>query len=183
MPGYNKSLTNNFWSKRVGPAFFVFVNYDYYLTFKHSLADVFSYIETELKKSQEDGIRWRILVSHRPIYCGEYKTRKDCTINYIMLKPFDELYRKYKIDVNIYGHEHFYERLKSIDKQMNIVKDDAYLNASLKLTDPKEPVQIMGGCAGNIEQVILNLQLDVFSGKAVPYIQCYSEIFISESKF
>ena len=183
MPGYSKSLTNNFWSKRIGPAFFVFVNYDYYLTFKNNLNDVLSYVETELKKSQQDGIKWRVLVSHRPIYCGEYKTRKDCTINYLVLKPFDELYRKYKIDVNIYGHEHFYERLKTIDKQMNIVKDDAYFNATLKLTDPKDPVQIMGGCAGNIEQVDPNLQLDIFTGKAVLYIQCYSEISISESKF
>ena len=162
-PNYNTQLTNNFYSQVRGQVFFLFVNYDYFITWNRnpeSLALVLAYIEAELKKSQAEGIKWTVVVSHRAIYCGEYATRKDCTANYYMLKPFDDMYRKYKVDLLIAGHEHFYERLHGIDSNFNLeIIERLNSQGVTEISNSPHPILITNGCAGNKEFVNPNLTL------------------------
>ena len=61
-----------------------------------------------------------------------------------ILKPFDELYRKYDVDLIINGHEHFYERLRPVDARLVVV--DVFRNST-----KRHPVQVIVGCSGNKE--------------------------------
>lgn len=182
LPDYNEKMTNNFYSQIRGPVFFLYVNYDYYLTwYKDSLSEVIAYLDEELKRSQREDIKWRVVVTHRAIYCGEYATRQDCVVNFYQLKPFDELYRKYKVDIMISGHEHFYERLKTVDVNFAIdSREQQTEDGYTEIMNSPHPIQLTAGCAGNYEFVTPNLKLPAFTSKAVAYIQCYTDITFSE---
>ena len=98
------------------------------------------------------GISWRIVVAHRPIYCGEFWTRSDCRMNLLSLKGFDELYRKYKIDLILNGHMHYYERPYTYDKHLNRAKLNLEkLKGGVIIHEADHPVQLVAGCGGNIE--------------------------------
>ena len=186
MPDYNPVYTNNFWSYRRGNAYFLFVNYDYILTFyldSNTLAQVLAYVETELKKSNDPQVKWKVVLSHRQIYCGEYATRDDCTQNYYYLKPFEALYRKYKVDLLLAGHEHFYERLSLVDYQFNYVKPQMNPNPSIGVSfaSPAHPVQIMSACAGNTEGPPDPLITGLLTWNAIAYISCYADLTFTDT--
>ena len=51
LPDYNTNMTNNFYSQVRGQVFFLFVNYDYYITwYKTQLSNVIAYLDEELKR-------------------------------------------------------------------------------------------------------------------------------------
>ena len=177
MPGYTAKWENNFYSQIRGNVFFLYVNYDYYLTFdRNSLPEVISYLNSELEKSKSPDIKWRVVVTHRPIFCGQFG-RSDCTVLYYYLKPFDQLYRKHKIDLLISGHEHFYERLKLMDDRFNIVNNYQHITSMhASIISSPHPLQITNGMAGNFELVDPALQVAAFTSSSVAWIQAYADI-------
>lgn len=189
MPDYNQQYYNNFYSYRRGPAFFLFVNYDWVLTFYKDLPTfykILGYVESELKKVANDStVKWRSVVTHRPIYCGEFATRKDCFQNFYYLKAFEQLYRKYKVDFLLAGHEHFYERLVVLDDQFRVIKPPllSISGPGVSFNSPGHPIQIMSGCAGNIEGVSDPLTLGPLTWTGIPYIPCWADLHINESVY
>ena len=66
-----------------------------------------AWLEQELKKSTA---RWKIVFGHHPIYAsGVYGT------NPAFVSQFTPLFKKYGVQLYINGHEHHYERTRSID--------------------------------------------------------------------
>ena len=51
-----------------------------------------------------------IVLSHRPIYCSDVYNTIDCNKNFLYLKPVYDLFLRYKVDLILSSHEHFYER-------------------------------------------------------------------------
>ena len=60
--------------------------------------------------SKDSNIKWKLVVSHRPLYCSNQETG-DCVTNFWYLRPFEALFQKYKVDFLLWSHEHFYETL------------------------------------------------------------------------
>lgn len=97
---------------------------------------------------------WIVTYGHRPMYCSN-ENGDDCTHLETLVRvglPFthffglEDLFYKYGVDVEIWAHEHCYERLWPIYnyKVMNGSHERPY-------TNPKAPVHVITGAAGNKE--------------------------------
>ena len=181
MPNYSSKYANNFYSAKRGPAWFLFLNYDYLFYFHpEEILQVLSFVEASLKTALADpSIAWRFVVSHRPIFCGKIDT-DDCYVNFYILKPFDDLFRKYKVDAFLEAHEHKYERLKLLDPQFVLADslssrqsrdgfDAVYVN-------PVNPLHIISGCAGNSEVFPETVEVNGLSAVQAVFIQCLIEL-------
>ena len=182
MADYNETIENNFYAVRRGPVWFMFVNYDYLLNFHpDSVGEVIGYLETRFQKAEKDSrIKWRAVVSHRPIYCGDYDT-SDCQMNLLYLRPFDELYRKYKVDVLLESHEHFYERLFLRDNSI-AKRPTAHLsssNGTQEFRDVEDPLHVISGCAGNSEIFPDSVTTNSMSENKVVGKECYIDLLVT----
>ncbi|BAZ41221.1 metallophosphoesterase [Calothrix sp. NIES-4101] len=66
-----------------------------------------TWLETELSKSQAP---WKIVYGHHPIYAsGAYGNNPE------FIKTFTPIFQKHNVQLYINGHEHHYERTKSIN--------------------------------------------------------------------
>ena len=182
MAGYNTKYENHFTSQIRGRVFFLYVNYDYVLKmFPERFKEVIAFLDSELEKSKTPDIKWSVVVTHRPIYCGEYDTRSDCTLNYYKFKAFEQLYRKHGVDIMISGHEHFYERLTILDDQFRFAEVDQKIgNMKAEITNSEHPIQLTNGCAGNHEFVDPDLKVAGFTSNSIAWIQCYADIEFTE---
>ncbi|XP_013772685.2 acid phosphatase type 7-like [Limulus polyphemus] len=94
---------------------------------------------------------WIITMGHRPMYCssddGDDCTHKESIIRkgipVIHAFGLEDLFYKYGVDIEIWAHEHVYERLWP-------VYDRKVYNGSFAepYTNPKAPVHIITGSAG-----------------------------------
>jgi len=178
MPDYSEIYRNNFYTVN---------NYDYviYLV-PGSMNAVLDYVKKELEKSQNDSsIAWRVVVSHRPIYCGEFPQRRDCTDNFYYFKAFEDLYRRYKVNLLLGGHEHFYERLRVLDDMFTLRNVQTTIEDGAKVyTELVDPLTIIGGCAGNVESISNQMQLSLLTDSFVANnTQCYAEITFTNDTF
>ncbi len=65
------------------------------------------WLEKELSNSKSP---WKVVFGHHPIYAsGQYGSNPD------FIKTFTPLFKKYGVQLYINGHEHHYERTRSID--------------------------------------------------------------------
>ncbi|KAG2457817.1 ACP7 phosphatase, partial [Polypterus senegalus] len=100
---------------------------------------------------------WIITMGHRPMYCSN-DDKDDCTLfeSYVRLgrndtKPpapgLEELFYLYGVDLELWAHEHSYERLWPVYgfQVFNGSKEQPYVN-------PKAPVHIITGSAGCREE-------------------------------
>lgn len=193
LPNYDDRFTNHVYGVKRGAVYFLAINYDYFLkihkTNYEAFKKVFHYCETLLKEAKEDSsIKFIVQLSHRPIYCGDTK-KSDCSINLYFLKPFDELYRKYGVDLIINAHEHFYERIRRVDKNMNLISEekepqssmgssevDDIASKTVLIVNPKTPIQIINGLAGNSERWVGDIITNNLSQETEALLQCYLEI-------
>ena len=66
-----------------------------------------AWLEQELSRSKAT---WKVVSGHHPIYSsGHYNTNPE------FVKIFTPLFKKYQVQLYINGHEHHYERTRSID--------------------------------------------------------------------
>lgn len=168
MPGGTESLMYSF---NMGPAHFIGFSTEVYYFLGYGIKSLvlqYEWLENDLKEANKPENRakrpWIITFGHRPMYCSN-ADKDDCTyhstlvrVGLPILKWFglEKLFYEYGVDLEIWAHEHSYERLWP-------VYDTAVYNGTYDepYTNPKAPVHIITGSAGcreNTDEFIPNPQ-------------------------
>lgn len=126
MPG---NTDNMYYSYNVGPIHFISFSTEAYFYLDYGLelaAHQFDFLERDLIEANKPENRklrpWIIVYGHRPMYCSN--PGSDVCFDLLMptrngLRPgnkfaLEPLFHKYGVDVQIYAHEHSYERIYPI---------------------------------------------------------------------
>lgn len=166
---------NNFYySFNAGPIHFVVISTEFYYFLNRvgiaSLHNQYEWLKRDLAHATSASERlerpWIVVFGHRPMYCSS-RDNDDCSKSTNLLRrglpftgayAFEKLFYDYGVDVEIYSHEHQYERFLPIydGKVYNgtSMPDNPYHN-------PRAPVHIISGSAGCQED------LDPFEGTPV----------------
>ncbi|XP_060113778.1 acid phosphatase type 7 [Heteronotia binoei] len=159
MPGGTEGL---WYSWDVGPAHIISFSTEvyFYLVYgPHLVVEQFQWLVKDLQAASQPERRkehpWIITMGHRPMYCSN-NDQDDCTLHEsIIRKGFDphrygleDLFYKYGVDLELWAHEHSYERLWP-------VYDYKVYNGSTEApyTNPGAPVHIITGSAGCRERL------------------------------
>lgn len=142
----------------LGPVHFISVSTEVYYFMNYGIKPlVFQYewLEKDLIKAnlpENREIRpWIIVMGHRPMYCSN-ENSDDCTHHETLTRvglPFfnifglEDILYKYGVDLEIWAHEHSYERLWPIYNYQ--VYNGSY---EYPYVNPKAPVHIVTGSAG-----------------------------------
>lgn len=155
MPDETESIMYSF---DMGPVHFISISTELYYFMNYGLKPlVFQYqwLEQDLIEANLPENRakrpWIVVMGHRPMYCSN-DNENDCAHHETLTRvglPFmhffglEQLFYDYGVDLEIWAHEHSYERLWPIyDYQVyNGSYDEPYRN-------PKAPVHIVTGSAG-----------------------------------
>lgn len=155
MPGNTESL---FYSFNIGPVHFIGFSTEVYYFMNYgikTLINQYTWLEKDLQEANLAANRevrpWIVTFGHRPMYCSN-ENGDDCTHSQTLVRvglPFtgffalEPLFYKYGVDVEIWAHEHSYERLWPIYdyKVYNGSKEEPYKN-------PGAPVHVVTGSAG-----------------------------------
>jgi len=155
MPGGTENLMYSF---NLGPVHFIgFTTEAYYFTRYgiKTLVKQYEWLEQDLIEANKPENRqerpWIVTFGHRPMYCSN-DNGDDCSYMETITRVgiplthwfgLEELFYKYGVDVEIWAHEHSYERLWPIYnyKVLNGSWDRPY-------TNPRGPVHIVTGSAG-----------------------------------
>lgn len=148
MPGPTQNLMYSF---NMGPVHFVGINTEVYYYSqdygKEMIITHLNWLKKNLKEATKPRNRklrpWIITYGHRPMYCSN-ENNDDCTkCESLVRVGLEDLFYKYGVDVEIWAHEHSYERLWPI---YNHTVYNGSLNAPY--TNPGAPVHIVTGSAG-----------------------------------
>jgi len=148
---------NMFFSFNVGTIHFISMNTEAWYNYDNAknVAAMYSFMEADLKEATKPENRanqpWIIVFGHRPMYCSNANS-DDCThttsetrggIPSQNIPGVEKLFYQYGVDVEIWAHEHSYERLWP-------VYDGKVYNGSANApyTNPGAPVHIITGNAG-----------------------------------
>jgi acid phosphatase type 7 len=155
MPGDSENL---FYSFNLGPVHFIGISTEVYYFQNYGLKMMvkqYDWLEADLNEATKPENRmlrpWIITFGHRPMYCSN-ENGDDCTHHETLLRvglPFfhffglEDLFYKYGVDVELWAHEHSYERLWPIYdyKVYNGSYEQPYVN-------PKAPIHVVTGSAG-----------------------------------
>nr|CAD7398002.1 unnamed protein product [Timema poppensis] len=155
MPGNTEGLWYSF---DVGPIHFISISTEVYYFLEYGfelLTRQFNWLKEDLKiaiLAENRALRpWIIVYGHRPMYCSNENT-DDCTANQtqtrtgfmeLLGKGLEDLFYDYGVDLEIWAHEHSYERLWPIYNYQvyNGSLDSPYSN-------PEAPVHVITGSAG-----------------------------------
>lgn len=155
MPGGSDSL---YYSFNIGPVHFISISTEVYYFMNYGLKTLVSQYQwlvkdlEEATKPENRKLRpWIVVYGHRPMYCSN-PNGDDCNHSETLVRvglPFsgffglESLFYKYGVDIEVWAHEHSYERLWPIYdyKVYNGSKEEPY-------TNPGAPVHIVTGSAG-----------------------------------
>uniref|UniRef100_A0A3B3XH88 Purple acid phosphatase n=2 Tax=Poecilia mexicana TaxID=48701 RepID=A0A3B3XH88_9TELE len=157
MPGQTESL---WYSWDLGSAHIISFSTEVYFYLEYGMDLIFkqyNWLKQDLEEANKPENRaerpWIITMGHRPMYCSD-DDQDDCTkfdswvrVGRNDIKPaapgLEDLFYHYGVDVELWAHEHTYERLWPVygDKVYNGSKEQPYVN-------PKAPVHIITGSAG-----------------------------------
>ncbi|ETI39090.1 hypothetical protein F443_15286 [Phytophthora nicotianae P1569] len=117
-----------------------------------NFGDQLSWIEADLKKAEANraNVPWIFVGMHRPIY-SVLNSENDVPIDHTakIQAAFEDLLLKYKVDVVLTGHKHYYERHLPIANNKAILDG---VSKDYKVYDnPQAPVHILTGGAGQSE--------------------------------
>ncbi|XP_037933617.1 acid phosphatase type 7 isoform X2 [Teleopsis dalmanni] len=158
MPGGSENL---FYSFDLGSVHFIGFSTEVYYFLQLGLKSLifqYEWLERDLIKANKPENRlkhpWIITFGHRPMYCSN-DNGDDCSkYNTVVRKGLpvlgtfglEDLFFKYGVDVEIWAHEHSYERLWPINNY-------TVFNGSLTepYRNPAAPIHIITGSAGNKE--------------------------------
>lgn len=151
------AINNHFYSFDVGPVHFISFSTEYYFFVEYGWTQIgnqFRWLEEDLAEANKPENRakrpWIVTMGHRPMYCST-DDRDDCRDNESIIRRglpilhafgLEDLFYKYGVDIEIYGHEHLYERMFPLYNQ-------TVYNGSLAdpYVEPKAPVHIITGSA------------------------------------
>lgn len=153
MPGNTESL---WYSYDVGQAHIISFSTEVYFYPEYGtqlIPTQYEWLEKDLQEANKPENRrrhpWIITMGHRPMYCSNNDT-DDCTIYESIVRRrieghygLEDLFYKYGVDLELWAHEHSYERLWPIYNYQ-------VFNGSTKApyTNPGAPVHIITGSAG-----------------------------------
>ncbi|MCS7273217.1 MAG: purple acid phosphatase [Fimbriimonadales bacterium] len=79
----------------------------------------YAWLERALQRARADRtIRWLIVFAHHPLY-GSTRRRGN---NQAMIRRFQPLFDRYRVDLVIHGHDHVYERMYPMRNNTAVVK-------------------------------------------------------------
>jgi len=154
-------LNNHFYSFNIGPAHIVSFSTEFYYFTEYGWDQIgkqFKWLENDLIEANKPENRaqrpWIITMGHRSLYgsCTDIQCQgfeRKILRQGIKIKNegpvmygLEDLFYKYGVDLEFYGHEHNYQRLYPVynNKIFNGTKSDPYLN-------PKAPIHIVTGSA------------------------------------
>ncbi|XP_018432420.1 PREDICTED: acid phosphatase type 7 [Nanorana parkeri] len=159
MPGDTEGL---WYSWDLGPAHIISFSTEVYFYLKYGqelVAEQFKWLQRDLQEATSKARRserpWIITMAHRPMYCTNFNSDDCAKVNSTTRTglpggqyALEELFYKYGVDLEIWAHEHSYERLWPVydNKVYNGSTDAPY-------TNPRAPVHITTGSAGCNERL------------------------------
>ncbi|TYZ67987.1 hypothetical protein PybrP1_012498 [[Pythium] brassicae (nom. inval.)] len=165
MPAVESGGVLNMWhSFDHGPAHFTSLSAEtdypgapsnaYTLTHKNgNFGDQLTWLEADLKKADANraSVPWVIVGMHRPLYSlnSADGNGNPTAQPKLLQQAFEELFLKYKVDVVVAGHQHSYERQLPVARSVAVT--DGVSADKNTYMDPKAPVYIVTGAAGNVE--------------------------------
>ncbi|RWS28741.1 Iron/zinc purple acid phosphatase-like protein, partial [Leptotrombidium deliense] len=156
--GETGEMNNLFYSFNIGPAHFISFSTEFYFYVEYGWAQIatqYRWLEEDLKEASKPENRekrpWIITFGHRPMYCSTDDS-DDCTHKESIIRKglpvihaygLEDLFYNYGVDLEIWAHEHVYERMWPVyDRNVyNGSYDEPY-------TNPKAPVHLVTGSAG-----------------------------------
>ncbi|XP_025104271.1 acid phosphatase type 7-like [Pomacea canaliculata] len=158
MPGGDG--TGMYFSWNIGPAHIISFNtevyYNEYAT-TDNIKRQYDWLEADLQEANQPANRaarpWIITMGHRPMYCSNDDDDEMCRNPANPIRNgtaafwpnLEDLFYKYGVDLEIYAHEHSYERL------WPVYKSKVCNGSSEPYTNPPAPVHIITGSAGDKE--------------------------------
>ncbi|XP_070488858.1 acid phosphatase type 7 isoform X1 [Equus przewalskii] len=157
MPGDSEGL---WYSWDLGPAHIISFSTEVYFFLhygRHLVERQFHWLESDLQKANQNRAArpWIITMGHRPMYCSNADL-DDCTWHESKVRKglrgrfygLEDLFYKYGVDLQLWAHEHSYERLWPIYNYQvfNGSQEKPY-------TNPRGPVHIITGSAGCEERL------------------------------
>ncbi|XP_039366511.1 acid phosphatase type 7-like [Mauremys reevesii] len=159
MPGDTQGL---WYSWDIGPAHIISFSTEvyFYLNYgRHLVREQYQWLERDLQEATRPDRRrrhpWIITMGHRPMYCSNIDL-DDCTEHESITRRglpqhqygLEDLFYKYGVDLELWAHEHSYERLWPVYnyKVYNGSAESPY-------TNPRAPVHIITGSAGCRERL------------------------------
>nr|XP_006817248.1 PREDICTED: iron/zinc purple acid phosphatase-like protein-like [Saccoglossus kowalevskii] len=155
MPNFENNK-NQWFSWNIGPAHIISISTEIYFYINYGvqqLKNQWEWLQQDLEEATKPENRakrpWIITMGHRPMYCSN-NDHDDCTrflsivrTGYLGMYGLEHLFYKYGVDLELWAHEHSYERLWPVYdlKVYNGSVDAPY-------TNPKAPVHIITGSAG-----------------------------------
>ncbi|VDO06659.1 unnamed protein product [Brugia timori] len=146
---------NLFYSFDLGTAHFIAISTEFYYFTEYGsiqIANQWKWLTEDLKRASanRDKYPWIITMGHRPMYCSNYDS-DDCTKYESRIRSgvpgthrygFEKLFYTYGVDLEIWAHEHSYERMWPLYNRT------VYNGTKEPYTDPPAPVHIISGSAG-----------------------------------
>lgn len=159
MPGEQGGIMYSF---NMGPLHIISISTEVYYFINYGLKSLvlqYEWLEDDLKRANQPENReerpWIIVMGHRPMYCSNSNPadcRRHSTITRVGLPFFhifglERLLYSYGVDLEIWAHEHSYERLWPL-------YDYKIYNGSFEMpyVNPGAPVHIVTGSAGCKEE-------------------------------
>lgn len=158
-------LNNHFWTADIGPVHLVMFSTEFYYYTQWGWDQIerqFHFLEEDLKRVNEnrDLRPWIIVMGHRPLYCikiGDSSCdvntferpdiRQGIHMHYDKRKArqyrLEDLFFKYGVDIQVYGHEHYYARFLPVFNY-TIMSDPNSFNP---YDNPNGPLHIITGSA------------------------------------
>ncbi|KAJ3002877.1 hypothetical protein HKX48_002067, partial [Thoreauomyces humboldtii] len=103
------------------------------------------WLERDLAAVDRTKTPWLVVMSHRPMYSSEASSYQKA-----IRAAFEALFIKYKVDVYIAGHIHWYERLLPLSAG-GIIDTSAIKDNNTYIANGKSITHLINGQAGNIE--------------------------------
>jgi len=170
----NREISNNmFYSWNIGSAHIISFSSEMYFvpdtsTITEDIKQVYiqyKWLENDLTKANEPKNRklwpWIITMAHRPFYCSNpvgdacswaINPVRDGILSRGQLRyGLEDLFYNYDVDLELWGHEHTYERLLPVYKKKTYTQNITYHNGTSYYNKPIVPVNIISGAPGNKE--------------------------------
>lgn len=161
-------INNHFWSVDIGPVHFLLFSTEYYFYTNFGWEQIerqYRFLEEDLKRANANRAErpWIVVMGHRPLY---YSNPSNVTNHESMgavelyggvhmhnkaqhARQFglEDLFHKYGVDMQFYGHEHIFSRMYPLYK-FKVANGTKSANP---YDNPNGPIHFITGSAGNRE--------------------------------
>lgn len=163
----NEEWQNQYFSFNYGPVHFLFVNYMFWIDANSSVqAEINQWLNNDLTVYNASGRvtwPWLVVVTHYPIYCSyNIPPFGKCSSYFVQFKQWDQLWYKFKVDLVLGSHVHYWERCGPVFNNTLMPFYSPPGDTSFHyIQNPQAPVYTIDGSAGNndwMANVSVNLQ-------------------------